>query len=86
MTRAAARSPAAADPAELARLTAGTHSDPHRLLGIHPVESGVIVRAYHPDATAAECAVEGGPDVAMASLGVPGVFGACLQGRKLPLR
>jgi 1,4-alpha-glucan branching enzyme len=86
MSRAAAKPSAAADPAELAQLAAGTHADPHRLLGVHPVKGGAVVRAYHPEAAGAECVVEGGPDVAMASLGVPGVFGAVVTGRKLPLR
>ena len=82
---ARARSPAAADPAELAQLAAGKHSDPHRLLGSHPVKGGAVVRAYHPDAVSAECVLEGGPGVAMAPLGVPGTFGAFLEGRSLPL-
>ncbi len=86
MSRAATRSPAAADPAELAQLTAGKHSDPHRLLGIHPVKDGAVVRAYHPDAVSAECVLEGEPAVPMTPLGVPGTFGAHLQGRSLPLR
>ncbi len=86
MSRAAARSPAAADPAELAKLAAGKHSDPHRILGAHPVKGGAVVRAYHPDAASAECVVEGGPDAPMTSLDVPGMFGAFLQGRSLPLR
>jgi 1,4-alpha-glucan branching enzyme len=86
MRRASARSPAAADPAELAELAAGKHSDPHRLLGIHPVKGGAVVRAYHPDAASAECVIEDGPGVAMAALGVPGMFGAFLEGRSLPLR
>ncbi|HUQ14873.1 MAG TPA: alpha-amylase family glycosyl hydrolase, partial [Gemmatimonadales bacterium] len=86
MSRAPARSPAAADPTELAQLGAGKHSDPHRLLGSHPVKGGAVVRAYHPDAVSAECVLEGGPGVAMAPLGVPGTFGAFLEGRSLPLR
>jgi 1,4-alpha-glucan branching enzyme len=86
MSRTPARSPAAADPAELAQLAAGTHSDPHHVLGSHPVKDGAVVRAYHPEAVSAECVLEGGPDVPMASLGVPGVFGAFLKGRSLPLR
>jgi 1,4-alpha-glucan branching enzyme len=81
-----ARSPAAADPVELAKLATGRHSDPHRLLGIHPVKGGAVVRAYHPDATLAECVIDGEPDVPMLPLGVPGMFGAFLQGRSLPLR
>jgi 1,4-alpha-glucan branching enzyme len=86
MSRGPGKPPAAADSAELAHLAAGTHSDPHRLLGVHPVKNGVVVRAYHPDATSAECVVQGGPDVAMTMLGVPGMFGAVLAGRTLPLR
>ncbi len=86
MSRAAARAPAAADPIELTQLAAGRHSDPHHLLGSHPVKGGVVVRAYHPEAVAAECVLEGGPAVAMASLDVPGMFGGFLKGRSLPLR
>jgi 1,4-alpha-glucan branching enzyme len=86
MSRAPARSPAAADPVELAQLVAGKHADPHRLLGSHPVKGGAVVRAYHPDAVSAECVLEGGHGVAMTSLGVPGTFGAFLEGRSLPLR
>ncbi|MGH7581241.1 MAG: 1,4-alpha-glucan branching enzyme, partial [Gemmatimonadales bacterium] len=86
MSRAAARGPIAADPAELARLAAGRHADPHGILGAHPVRNGVVVRAYHPEAAGAECVVEGGPEAAMLPLGVPGMFGVFLQGRSLPLR
>jgi 1,4-alpha-glucan branching enzyme len=86
MTRAATRSPAAADPAELAQLVAGKHGDPHRILGAHPVKNGAVVRAYHPDATAAECVLEDGSAPAMTSLGPPGMFGAFLKGASLPLR
>ena len=35
---------------ELARLLALRHPDPHSILGIHPTDRGVIVRAYRPDA------------------------------------
>ena len=60
MTGTAARDPAAPDPAELAQLTAGTHPDPHHLLGAHPADGGVVIRALHPDAVAAECLLEDG--------------------------
>ncbi len=86
MSRAQARSPAAADLTELAQIAGGKHPEPHRLLGSHPVKGGVVVRAYHPDAVSAECVVEDGPGVAMVPLGVPGMFGALLEGRSLPLR
>ena len=47
---------------DVARLLAGDHADPHALLGAHPAArvaggvrtEGLSVRAYHPDAVAAE--------------------------------
>ena len=33
-------------------LVAGLHPEPHRLLGAHSAGSGVVVRAYRPDADA----------------------------------
>ncbi len=86
MTRAAPRPVALGDPAELARLVAGTHHDPHGVLGAHPVPEGLIVRAYHPDATLAECVMSEEPPVAMMPLGVRGTFGVLLKGKSLPLR
>jgi 1,4-alpha-glucan branching enzyme len=43
------------------RLLAGEHTEPHRVLGAHPAPDGrgTIVRAFHPDATAAECVYDG---------------------------
>jgi 1,4-alpha-glucan branching enzyme len=86
MSRTTARSRAAADPAELAQLARGTHSDPHRILGAHPVQGGVIVRACHPEATSARCLLGDGTEVPMDPLGAPGYFGAFLAGKSLPLR
>jgi 1,4-alpha-glucan branching enzyme len=73
-------------PVELTRLVEGRHSEPHRLLGAHPEAGGVVVRALHPEATTAECLVEGGPAVPMAPVGPAGLFAASLPGRTLPLR
>ena len=43
---------------EVERLVAGEHSDPHRILGVHPLEgpdkSLVVIRAFHPDAKTAK--------------------------------
>jgi 1,4-alpha-glucan branching enzyme len=42
------------DPADLARLSAGDHDEPHRVLGAHAARhagvEGSVVRAFHPDA------------------------------------
>jgi 1,4-alpha-glucan branching enzyme len=40
---------------EGASLLAGEHHDPHRLLGAHPLDDGVVVRVLHP--TAERCTV-----------------------------
>ena len=46
------------DAVDLARLVAGVHTTPHDVLGVHPARlqgtAGVTVRAWHPDASAAE--------------------------------
>ena len=45
--------PSAAPSADdLARLLAGTHHDPHSVLGAHPLEGGTVIRALRPDAEA----------------------------------
>jgi 1,4-alpha-glucan branching enzyme len=37
--------------ADVARLALGEHHDPHSILGAHPVTGGIVVRAYHPEAS-----------------------------------
>jgi 1,4-alpha-glucan branching enzyme len=86
MKGTAARDPAAPDPTELAQLAAGTHADPHHLLGAHPLDGGVVIRALHPEAVTAECLLEDGRAVAMTPQGRSGVFAVVLEGRTLPLR
>ena len=36
---------------EIERIVAGTHHDPHSILGAHPGPAGVVVRALRPLAT-----------------------------------
>jgi 1,4-alpha-glucan branching enzyme len=74
------------DPAELASLAAGRHSDPHRILGAHPAQGGVVIRACHPEAASAECVLPDGTEVPLEPLGPAGYFGGFLRGRALPLR
>jgi 1,4-alpha-glucan branching enzyme len=76
-------------PGEIERLLAGEHTDPHRILGAHPVEEGgraaVVVRAMHPQAVRAECGLGDGSVVALAPI-APGLFAAVIPGAVLPLR
>jgi 1,4-alpha-glucan branching enzyme len=62
--------------------------DPHGVLGAHPArrndESGVVVRAFHPDAVQCHVLRNGGAQE-MAAIG-GGVFSAFLPGESLPLR
>jgi 1,4-alpha-glucan branching enzyme len=50
------------DPHERDHLLAAEHAEPHRVLGAHPASrdgiGGVVVRAYHPDAVAAEIVLD----------------------------
>jgi 1,4-alpha-glucan branching enzyme len=71
-----------------AAVTHTEHGDPHRLLGAHPVrvegQRGVVVRAFHPDASAAECLLQGDGPHAMHALG-NGLFAVFLPGEELPI-
>ena len=73
---------------DLKLLLHGDHHEPHRLLGAHPAtvggRSGVIVRAFHPDATRAECLLASGGAVQLAALG-NGIFAAFLPDASLPV-
>jgi 1,4-alpha-glucan branching enzyme len=52
------------DPAAVARLLAGDHDEPHRILGAHAASvdgaAGTVVRCFHPDAVACELVLEDG--------------------------
>src|SRR5260221_14779027 len=50
---------------EVTRLLALRHQDPHSILGAHPTDRGVIVRAYRPDAEAVFLLIDDGERRAM---------------------
>ena len=70
-------------------LLAGDHHDPHSTLGAHHLtldgEQGVVIRAYHPDAIAAEYVLADGASAEFERLG-SGLFAQFLRGRSLPLK
>ncbi len=82
-----ARRGAGAVPAsELERVVALEHPDPHHVLGAHPAGSGVVVRAYRPDAEAVTVLPARGNPVELARVSPAGLFEGLLPRRKLPLR
>ena len=42
------------------RLVSGEHHDPHAVLGAHPIDGGMVIRAFHPDASAVDLLPVGG--------------------------
>ncbi|HEX7173150.1 MAG TPA: 1,4-alpha-glucan branching protein GlgB [Candidatus Limnocylindria bacterium] len=54
---------------ELARLARGEHHDPHAILGAHHAVGGTVVRAFHPDASAASLVAPNGDTEAMVAIG-----------------
>ncbi|MGA2282793.1 MAG: 1,4-alpha-glucan branching protein GlgB [Candidatus Dormibacteria bacterium] len=77
----AAQTPSLA--AECALLAAGTHHDPHRVLGPHPDDGSVLVRFFHPDVLEAWVAHAGGV-VPMRRVDARGLFEAAVPGSELP--
>jgi 1,4-alpha-glucan branching enzyme len=81
------RSAPALDRRERARLLAGAHATPHDVLGAHRAhvgEEGVVVRAWHPDATGVDVVWPDG--TADAIPGEDGLFGGFFAGRTVPVR
>ena len=68
--------------ADCAQLAAGTHHDPHRVLGPHPAAGAVVVRMYHPDVIEAAVAHAGGV-VPMRRVDERGLFEAVIPGEEL---
>jgi 1,4-alpha-glucan branching enzyme len=71
---------------ELESLIRREHSNPHAVLGPHPVPGGVVVRALRPDALGIAVALPGGPTVPLRQLHAGGLFEGVLEGARLPLR
>ena len=46
-------------------------AEPHRILGAHPVDGGVVIRAFRPDADGVTAKVEGGSDLVLKRVDEP---------------
>ena len=65
---------------EIERLLARDHSDPHSVLGAHPEDGGVVVRAYRPTATSVRVRPEAGGEVELELRHPGGVFEGVVAG------
>jgi 1,4-alpha-glucan branching enzyme len=74
------RSPSLA--ADCARLVAGTHHDPHQVLGPHPTGGRVVVRFFHPEVIEASVAHAGGVEP-MRRVDERGLFEAVIPVKEL---
>ncbi|MGZ5339760.1 MAG: GlgB N-terminal domain-containing protein, partial [Thermoleophilaceae bacterium] len=72
--------------AEIELVVARRHSDPHHVLGAHPADGGVVVRAFRPAAREVVVRPEGGQSVTLEQRHPAGLFEALLYGTMLPLR
>ena len=61
-------------------------ADPHRLLGAHPHNGGVVVRAFRPAAAKVLARPEGGEPVELTQRHPAGLFEGEVAGATLPLR
>src|ERR1700687_2858643 len=59
---------------ELTRVLQLRHRDPHSILGAHPTDHGVIVRAYRPDAERISLVIDDEPPREMTKRPEPGLF------------
>ncbi|HEY2161659.1 MAG TPA: hypothetical protein VGH24_10160 [Solirubrobacteraceae bacterium] len=73
---------------ELDSLVRREHSNPHGVLGAHPVDGGVVIRALRPAACAISAHLAGGPveEVELEQIHPGGVFEGVVEGAELPLR
>jgi 1,4-alpha-glucan branching enzyme len=71
---------------ELDTLVRREHHDPHSILGAHPADDGLVVRAYRPGACAVTAQLEAGDDVELEEIHPAGVFEGLAQAAELPLR
>ena len=78
--------PAGDGDAAIQAVVDGTLADPHAVLGAHPAEGGVVVRAFRPDAVRVTVRAGAAGDVELEPVHPGGVFAGELTTAALPLR
>jgi 1,4-alpha-glucan branching enzyme len=71
---------------ELDRIARREHPDPHQVLGAHPCNGGVVVRAFRPAAERVLARPHRGEPVPLEQRHPAGLFEGTLDGAELPLR
>jgi 1,4-alpha-glucan branching enzyme len=61
------------------------HWDPHHVLGAHPVDDGVVVRAFRPAAREVLARLESGESVMLEQRHPAGLFEGLVHGGRVPL-
>jgi 1,4-alpha-glucan branching enzyme len=67
-------------------LVEGRLADPHSLLGAHPQNGTIVVRAFRPEAESVRVRVEGADPVELERAHPAGLFEGEVEGAELPLR
>ena len=70
---------------EIDAIVAGYHGDPFAILGPHPYEDGVVVRAFLPLADSVEVMISSQKAFPMEKVKVDGFFEVIIPGQSLPL-
>ncbi|HVD16891.1 MAG TPA: 1,4-alpha-glucan branching enzyme, partial [Actinomycetota bacterium] len=68
---------------DIARLVRGEHHEPHRVLGPHPQDGQVVIRAWRPDATAVTALV-GAERVELDQVHPAGLFEGAVERSRVP--
>ncbi len=71
---------------ELDALVRREHPDPHAVLGAHPADDGVAIRALRPAASAITALLDDGTEVELRQIHPGGMFQGLVEGAELPLR
>ena len=71
---------------ELEALTRRLHHNPHGVLGAHPDNGGVVIRAFRPAACEVKAVTGDGRTVELQQIHPGGVFEGVVEGAELPLR
>jgi 1,4-alpha-glucan branching enzyme len=74
------------DTAELDALVRREHANPHGVLGAHPANGGVAIRALRPAAREITAELDDGTEVELEQIHPAGVFEGMVEGKHAPLR